>query len=544
MRKLILLRSVIKFSITIVLAASGMRIASMAAPADKSALAVITGKVSSADGKALAGVTVASRNVQRNIVEATFTGADGSYRLAVEFPGSLEISTKRLGFRQAKEKVQLSAGQSHACDFVLQNEDDISEQASLSSLLEFLPDGWAKREFIFYFANRMPINRKGLLGENRLDLARRIAQQINGWERGGQLIEPYVRPQVYADWLLRYLGPETKNVKMKIPPQPGAELAGAKIIDIPLPHPDDSNHDSFVDEEGMVWTTIQNRGVLYKLNPATAQYETIPVPVKDRDPLLVRGIYPARDGVTWWILMGSGRAIAFNHKTREFGKILDFEQYGRFYPHTVGIDKDDNIWVADNYGLYPGRGCKMDTKTGEMTVINFPDYPGPYLHKVPQGYGLWIAPNDHIWITLVMGNRFIEIDPATMKQAVREMPSPHSGPRRIWGDPEGNLWIPEYSTNKLAKFEPKTEKFKEYSLPTPDSGPYTVRRNPRTGDLWIACGFSDNIVRFNPKTEKFTEYPVPVGRAFMRHVSFHPTKNELWVTVVGGRFASMIRLDY
>src|SRR5437773_11431493 len=114
------------------------------------------------------------------------------------------------------------------------------------------------------------------------------------------------------------------------------------------------------------------------LDPATAEYEEIPVPVKDRHPLLVRGIYPAKDGVNWWVLMGAGRAIEFNHKTRQFGKVLDFEQYGRFYPHTVGVDNDGNLWVGDNYGLYPGRFCKMDVKTGKMTVFQVPDYPGPY----------------------------------------------------------------------------------------------------------------------------------------------------------------------
>ena len=62
---------------------------------------------------------------------------------------------------------KLATGATLSVDFTLEPQSDISDDAPLSSLLEFLPDGFAKRELIFYIAQRTPLTRKGLLRSNK-----------------------------------------------------------------------------------------------------------------------------------------------------------------------------------------------------------------------------------------------------------------------------------------------------------------------------------------------------------------------------------------
>ncbi len=279
-------------------------------------------------------------------------------------------------------------------------------------------------------------------------------------------------------------------------------MGNGKITEYIQPYDKEGNHDVYVDEDGSVWSTGQYRGVLYKLNPDTAEFEEISVPVKSKGPLLVRNIVPAKEPGQWWILMGSGtgKVMSYNPRTNQFGRLFTFTPEGRFYPHTMNVDKEGNIWVADYLAPNPRRVAYLNTQTGEVKIINLPQIPGPYLQRVSWGYGLRIAPNGDVWLTLLALNRLVQIEPKTMEVTVRELPTLDSGPRRIDVDAEGNVWIPEYTTGKLAKFDPRTAKFQEYPLPAPDAGPYTVRVHPKTGEVWIVTTFCNKIFHFDPKT--------------------------------------------
>jgi virginiamycin B lyase len=80
------------------------------------------------------------------------------------------------------------------------------------------------------------------------------------------------------------------------------------------------------------------------------------------------------------------------------------------------------------------------------------------LAKVPGGpipYELRVAQDGTVWISELAGNRLVRHDPTTGAFQTFDMPSPHSGPRRVDIDAAGVLWIPEFAAGKLARLDPR-----------------------------------------------------------------------------------------
>ena len=111
-------------------------------------------------------------------------------------------------------------------------------------------------------------------------------------------------------------------------------------------------------------------------------------------------------------------------------------------------------------------GVRGSVETMEVPPTNMPAEEGG-----PIPYGLRVGFDGTVWSTELAGNRLIRYVPETEEMKVYELPSPHSGPRRLDVAPDGMVWIPEFTAGKLARFDPTSETFTEYDFPTPNSLP-------------------------------------------------------------------------
>ena len=118
--------------------------------------------------------------------------------------------------------------------------------------------------------------------------------------------------------------------------------------------------------------------------------------------------------------------------------------------------------------------------------------------RVP--YEQRLAPDGTVWMSELIGNRMVSLDPRSGTSSTYDMPRPHSGPRRFDIDRDGVLWIPAYSGNALVRSIPRSGQFTEFPLPVADAVPYVARVHPRTGDIWIGTAAADAIFRFEPAT--------------------------------------------
>jgi streptogramin lyase len=199
------------------------------------------------------------------------------------------------------------------------------------------------------------------------------------------------------------------------------------------------------------------------------------------------------------------------------------------YPHSVTLDSAGDAWYNGHFTLDPEIVGRVAAATGEVTRWVVPRHPG--LGAGPGGpipYEIRAAADGGVWGSELAGNRVFRLDPASGTFTVREMPEPHSGPRRLDVDREGNVWIPAYGTNELVRLDGRTGQFSRRPLPIRDAVPYVVRLDHGTGMVWIGTSAGDVVLAFDPARDQFTAYPLSPG-ALVRHLAVDPRTHEVWV---------------
>ena len=197
------------------------------------------------------------------------------------------------------------------------------------------------------------------------------------------------------------------------------------------------------------------------------------------------------------------------------------------YPHTVRIDKKDNVWFTLAASEQIG---KINPKDGQIAIIDLPKANPIGMPAGTSPYGIAISPVDgRIWYARLFADKVGYVDPET--QAVVEYDSPVKGPRRLRFDASGKLWLTGYSEGTIAKIVPGEKALHStqlastvYVMPefgegyTP--GPYALAVHPDTQEIWINDTHTDRVYRFNPETEKFSSYPMPLRGTYTRDFAF------------------------
>lgn len=393
-----------------------------------------------------------------------------------------------------------------------------------SAYLGLLPTGEAKRRFILdctgcHQFDRRIVEKDGK-PRSRTDWVARIEQMLSfsGVSSSFPVISAERDAQATADWLTQHLGgPEDPSPELS-PPAAGSGEWDVVLREYDLPAPD-LPHDVAVAPDGGIVVTGMFTHQMYVLDPTSGDFTPVPIPVASANP---RAVEVGGDS-DWWVLLGQPRRMArYDPDAREWSTF----ELG-MYPHSIVPDGRRRVWFNGHFSAAPELIGFLDIRSGRTVTFEVPAKPMPGdASTIP--YGLRAAPDGTVWGTELAGNRLFSFDPDDERFEVFDLPTAHSGPRRLDIAPDGSVWIPEYAANKLARFDPRTRSFTEYEFPIADALPYVVRVDQRRGTIWIGTAAADAMARFDPIHETFTVYRLPTAGALIRHIDIDETNGTVW----------------
>ena len=389
-----------------------------------------------------------------------------------------------------------------------------------SAVLALLPDGVEKRELLLdctgchqLDAQRaFPSGRARTRDEWRAIVARMIS--FAGWQSGFPIMSAARDADRTADFLAAHLTEPPGSA----PAYPN--VTAADVREYAYPYAQDLPHDLAVDADGNVVVTGMFTHRMLVLDPGTADYDEVPIPIPQANPRAL----DIDDNGDWWVFLGApGRVARYRPATAEW-QTWEVGMYG----HDVRPDGRGGAWFNGHFSKMPEQIGRVDAVSNAVQVF---DVPGPAPHASGAGpipYGMRVAPDGVVWMSELHGNRMVAYDPASGRHRFFGMPMPSSGPRRFDIDSDGILWIPEYAGGRLARLDPASGEFREYALPVADALPYVVAVDDRRNRIWVATGAADAVFVFDPRAERFSVVPLPSRGALVRHIDVDERTGELW----------------
>ena len=92
-------------------------------------------------------------------------------------------------------------------------------------------------------------------------------------------------------------------------------------------------------------------------------------------------------------------------------------------------------------------------------------------------YGIALAPDGHIWITLLGTDKLARVDTATGGMIEFKLPD-GARPRRLQVAANGTVWYTDYRRSFLGALDPATSKVREWPALFPGEGPYGIAIAP------------------------------------------------------------------
>lgn len=252
---------------------------------------------------------------------------------------------------------------------------------------------------------------------------------------------------------------------------------------------------------GPVYYTAQATGKLGILDPATGQYEEIPL----GDRSAPHGVIVGPDGAAWVTDGGQNAIVRFDPKTREIKRWPLPASASNANLNTLTLDRRGRVWFTGQSGYY-GR---VDPASGDMKVWRAPRGAGPY--------GMTTTPSGDVYYASLAGNHIARIDVDTGVATVIEPPTREQGARRVWSDSRGNVWVSYWNTGQVGRYDPVARTWREWKLPG-NAHAYSVWVDP--GDrVWLTDWSANAIVRFDPGSGEFDSYPSNREQANVREMS-------------------------
>lgn len=398
------------------------------------------------------------------------------------------------------------------------------EMPRASDYLGLLPDGPEKRRFILdctgchQFDASMAFADGVARTETEWEAIVSQMLEMAGPDSDFPIISAGRDAQGTARWLAAHLRAPTVW-RHEAPNQAAPESYA--LAAFPFPVPEDLPHDLVVDTAGRVVITGMFTHAMWLLDPSTAEYTEVEIPVPEANPRAVE----IDSAGNWWVLLGNPMKAVRYSPARDAWSEYDLGMY----PHSVYPDAKGRVWFNGHFTKDPGMVGYVEAPSGMVETFGAPPAPGIAEGESAIPYGLRVAPDGMVWSTELMGNRLLGLYPETGGFTTFVLPTTHSGPRRLDVDRDGVIWIPEYANNRLAKFDPDAGVFREFELPIDDALPYVVRVDRQRNRVWLGTGAADAILLFDPTAERFTVYPLASPGALVRHLAIDPTTGDVWV---------------
>ena len=542
--------------------------------------ATLTGTVTSADGKPLAGAMVTLWNSAKIAKETVYTNAEGDYSLTSGFTGKVVLRTRMSRYKDQNNELELSTDTALQTNITLQDhttDQGISEQLTASAHAATLPftDQDTKEVFI----------RECTYCHQQGNALTRRPRDAQAWSDTAWRMEGYGAYITYGQHArivdTQFKGFTGKPVVARQESPYNPELATAKIYEWHAGHALSFIHDAIVGFDEKLYGFDEGKDMIYILDRSNGKLEEVVVPA---DPdvgvggdfngvQLPLGIFTGKIGLHSAAQIPDGRMfmtasldssiMSFDPATKEFKTYpipRGFLWRNGIYPHTIRADKEGNVWFTV---AYSSEVYKLNTTTGEFSRAKLPSqgfttwmsdtfmgvvlklaglFPGKNYHlglshhkwlnagdsAFTLAYGIDIDPiTGNVWYSKVLGNRIGMINKDTLE--VTEYETPHKGPRRLRFGPDGMLWIPSFDEGYLMRFDPKTAEFESTKLPLLATDeyevPYALNVHPKSGDVWIASNNSDRVLRYIPREKRFIPYPMPQQVIWFRDLEFSKDGN-------------------
>ena len=144
----------------------------------------------------------------------------------------------------------------------------------------------------------------------------------------------------------------------------GSELLGNRVFgydpathtfavhELPLPASGPRRFD--VDAQGILWIPAYAANALLRFDPAAARFESIPLPIRDAVPYVVR--VDRTNGLLWIGTSAADALLSFEPRTRRF-TVYPLPSAGALVRHLAIDPRTHDVWVA--YGASPGIAARI-----------------------------------------------------------------------------------------------------------------------------------------------------------------------------------------
>jgi streptogramin lyase/cytochrome c5 len=338
-------------------------------------------------------------------------------------------------------------------------------------------------------------------------------------------------------------------------------LASVTITEWPIGDAMSQTHDMLMATNRLVYVADNIQDRLYEINPLTDAVAVYKIPhlPGDQPGGLISGrlkefprhddtsnahslAQSQRDGHIFITPSAQRRLVEFDPVKKTF---VLHEIGAGFYPHTIRIDAQDNVWftlalsnqvarfdrASQKFTLYdlPTRGLREQLTVSFMHVLFKLIGWGVPLNNwlpvdtastgTPLPYGIEVTPDGSIWFARLHTSEIGKIDPKT--GAITMVKTPFIGPRRLRADAEGNLWIAAFAESSLARYVPATGKFTLFPLPVNPLGsetPYGLAVDKKRGIVWVNGNQSDALYGLDIRSQTWRTVPLPRRTSFTRDI--------------------------
>lgn len=515
---------------------------------ETAAAATLAGRITSADGKPLAGAMVTLTDVKRGLGESVYTDADGRYSLELRrISGKLALRVREPYFRDATAEVRIGAKQNVTRDVQLVALTDAMEISNQ------LPAA-------YHFGN-LAFEENGPFSRGQFQRDCITCHQV-----GNDVTRTPRTPDVWEvtiDRMHKYLGNFDAGLRkrrsellsaglngepLKVRPAfPfDAAIAKAHVTQYRLDHAQLPHDPEVSPEDGLVYTSDQfgDQVIVTDLESGVSTY--YPEPTENRPvggKFAKLGIPALGDAAArlhggphslaigpdgkWYTTDAFATQIGvFDPKKRAWDAPIDIPDTAKMpslYPHTIRQARDGKIWFTLTFSEQVGR---LDTATRKIDVIDLPPAKSLGVAAGTAPYGIDVHPRDGgIWYARLWGDRIGRVDPKTLE--VVEFESPVKGPRRLRFAADGTMWLTGYNDGVIAEIRTDgTKAFWSRVHRLPEFAPgyrpaaYALNVSPDTGHVWVNETMTDRLYRYEPQADRWTVYPMPLRGTYTREITF------------------------
>lgn len=506
---------------------------------------MLWGTIRGADGKALGGVIVSARNIDRTFTTSVFTDEQGSYFFPVLDKGQYRVWAQAVGYDKGQAELKLDPSNETHQDFTLKSLDDFTMQLSGAEWTAALPSDTPedRRMKEVFQHNCAACHTQSFLLQNRLDQAGWLAM-LRAMEEimyirydvptPAKGREPLANIHRFKEELAAYLakarGPGPSPMQFHPLPRPTGESARAVITEYDIPpaqtpgrlavmdgsdwsegtpadYQNVGTHDMAVDFHGTAWFTTYHPNHVRsygKIDPKTGEVTNYKVEWKNGWVRLVHSVLTGPDGVVWLPVvgrdaemsdpkaaasMGLGRIDPETQKLEIFSPPSGMHAMGQF----DAVDGKGKVWTVTSAGA-----IRFDPDTKKFTEFVSPSLGTPLFAT----YGVAADIDGNGWWSIISEDKLGIGDPITGKS------------REIQLAPRSEMRA--FTTEEDRKFYERKDNLGPLSINTSAPWERTPRRlgaDPSEPYVWAADFYGQDLARVNIRTLEVKHYDLPIPYA-------------------------------